>query len=133
MNTGILENKTCPQCSAHFPIYQEDQEFYDMMSPSFDGQRFQIPRPTLCLACREQRRLGIWNERNLYKRVCDATGKEIISIYNPESPYRVFDQDFWWSENWETPILEEDFDFSKNFFPQFHELSLGVAKRALVK
>lgn len=133
MNTEILENKICQQCSANFPIYQIDQEFYDMMSPSYDEKRFQIPRPSLCPTCREQRRLWIWNERNLYKRVCDATGKEIISIYHPESLYRVYDQDFWWSENWETPMSELGFDYSQNFFLQFHKLSLWVPKRALVK
>jgi Zn ribbon nucleic-acid-binding protein len=55
----------------------------------------------LCPECRQQRRLSFRNERNLYKRDCDATGKSIISIYSPDKPYKVYNQDFWWSDNWD--------------------------------
>ena len=129
----VLENKTCKLCAQNFPIYQEDQDFYDKISPSFAGKKFQIPRPTLCPECRQQRRLAINNERNLYKRVCDATGREIISIYSPDKDYIVYDQDFWWSENWELEMNREDFNFWESFFSQFYTLSKKVPKRALVK
>ena len=79
----IIENKNCKQCSQVFPIYQEDQDFYDKISPVFHKQTFQIPMPTLCPECRQQRRLAWRNDRKLYKRKCDATGKEIISVFSP--------------------------------------------------
>jgi Zn ribbon nucleic-acid-binding protein len=56
----------------------------------------------LCPDCRQQRRLAFRNERNLYKRKCDATGKNIISIYSPDKNIKVYNQDFWWSDKWNT-------------------------------
>jgi len=133
MNKEVIEIKKCTQCSDDFPIYQKDTEFYEMMSPSYWGIKFQIPKPSLCPDCRAQRRLAVWNERNLYKRICDATGKEIISMYNPKSEYIIYDQDFWWSENWETPLDWKIFDETKTFFSQFSKLVKRVPKRSLLK
>jgi len=65
--------KTCKKCSTHFEITSSDLEFYKKISPKFDGKVFEIPTPTLCPECRQQRRLSFRNERNLYKRDCDAT------------------------------------------------------------
>jgi hypothetical protein len=58
-------------------------EFYDKISPIFGGKKYSIPSPTLCPEEREKRRLMFRNERKLYKRKCDLSGKEIISVYNP--------------------------------------------------
>jgi len=62
--------------------------------------KYLILSPTLCPDCRQQRRLAFRNERNLYKRKCSATGEDIISIYSPDKPYRVYNQEFWWSDKW---------------------------------
>jgi len=133
MNANILETKSCKQCSKDFTIYQKDQDFYDKISPSFDWKNFQIPRPTLCPDCRKQRRLSFRNDRKLYKRKCDATGKEIISVFSPDKPYRVYAPDFYWSDAWEIEMSEKDFDFERGFFEQFDELYRLVPKRALLK
>jgi hypothetical protein len=78
-----------------------------------------IPPPTLCPDCRQQRRLSFRNERKLYKRKCDATGKDIISIYSPDKPYTVYHQDYWWSDAWEPMDYGRDFDFSRSAIEQF--------------
>ena len=88
----IVEWKTCKVSGQEFPIYKSDLEFYDKISPTFNGKKFPIPTPTLCPEEREKRRLIRKNERKLYKRTCDATGKQIISIYSPDKPYKVYDQ-----------------------------------------
>ena len=80
---NLVESKTCRKCQAGFPITDKDLEFYDKVSPNFGGKKYSIPSPTLCPDCRQQRRLSFRNERKLYKRKCDATGKDIVSIYAP--------------------------------------------------
>jgi len=101
----------------------DDQKFYDQLS---------VPNPSLCPDCRQQRRLAFRNERFLYHRKCDLTGKEIISIYRPDSPYKVYSQDEWWSDKWDPLDYGRDFDFSKTFFEQFEKLTKDVPRIALV-
>ena len=97
-------------------------EFYEKISPTFDGKKFQIPTPTLCPEERERRRI-IWrNERKLYRRKCDATQKPIISIYSPDKPYKVFDQKIWRGDSRDPMDYGRDFDFSKTFTENFHAL-----------
>ncbi len=95
--------------------------------------KYLIPAPTLCPECRNQRRLAWRNDRNLYKRKCDITGKSIISIFSPDKPFIVYDLDFWWSDEWKVENYFLEIDFEKSFFKQFEELLKIVPKRALVK
>ncbi|MDD5770427.1 MAG: hypothetical protein PHE25_05655 [Candidatus Gracilibacteria bacterium] len=92
--------------------------------------KYLIPTPTLCPECRQQRRLSFRNERKLYKRKCDATGKEIISIYSPDKPYKVYEQSYWWSDNYNSLDYGKDFDFNKSFFEQFEELMREVPRNS---
>jgi len=116
----IVETKTCKHCGASFDITDKDMEFYEKVSPVFtnfnpgvsfltpglklleSGKiKYLIPSPTLCPDCRQQRRLTFRNERKLYKRKCDFSGKDIISIYSPDKPYKVYEMDFWLSDKWD--------------------------------
>ncbi|MDP2669519.1 MAG: hypothetical protein Q8O99_00455 [bacterium] len=81
MNDPIVERKTCRVSGTKFPIYQSDLDFYNKISPRFASKQFQIPTPTLCPEEREVRRMSRRNERKLYRRTCDKTGKSIISMY----------------------------------------------------
>lgn len=123
----IIETKTC-KCGAKFDITGKDMEFYDNISPIFSWKKYLIPTPTLCPACREQRRFTWRNERNLYKRNCDATWKNMISIFSPDKPYKVYNQTDWWTDKWDALDYAKDFDFSRTFFEQFNELLLSVPK-----
>ena len=106
--------KTCRQNPEHlFIITDEDQKFYDMMG---------VPPPTLCPDCRQQRRLVWRGERKLYNRKCDLCGRQIISPFAPNKPYRVYCKDCWWSDKWDPKLFGREFDFSRPFFEQFNEL-----------
>ncbi|MDD3302345.1 MAG: hypothetical protein PHN31_02235 [Candidatus Gracilibacteria bacterium] len=160
-NEKIVETKICRQCQTKFDITDKDLEFYEKISPVFkihhpnplligDGIeksfsrkdndlggglkeiKYLIPTPTLCPDCRQQRRLAFRNERKLYKRTCDATGKPIISIYSPDKPYKVYNQEFWWSDKWDALKYGKEFDFSKSFFHQIKELLDSVPKQCLI-
>ena len=127
------EAKSCTQCNTQFSITDTDWEFYKKVAPSFVWKKIHIPSPKLCQSCRQQRRLSWRNERSLYKRKCDATGEDIISIYSPDKAYTVYNQDFRWSDQWDAMDYYLDIDFEKSFLEQFHELVLKVPKRAVVK
>jgi hypothetical protein len=131
-NEKIVETKICKHCWISFDITDKDLEFYEKISPNFWGKKYLIPTPILCPECRQQRRLTWRNERKLYKRKCDASGKEIISIYSPDKNYTVYNQDFWWSDSWEALSYWREFDFSKSFFTQFNELNNKVPKLAII-
>lgn len=128
----LVENKTCKKCTAVFPITDKDMEFYTKVSPTFGGKKYVIPPPTLCPDCRQQRRLAFRNERKLYKRTCDVTGKEIISIYSPDKPYTVYHQDYWWSDKWDPMSYGKDFDFSRGAFEQFGEMMNMIPRPSLL-
>ena len=114
--------RTCKQCSSAFEITDGDLAFYEKVSPVFNGKKELIPPPTLCPDCRWQQRHTWRNDRKLYHRKCDLTGKQIISIYAPDKPYKVFDQHEWWGDTWDASNTGKEFDFSRPFFKQFDEL-----------
>ncbi|USN57704.1 MAG: hypothetical protein H6767_04920 [Candidatus Peribacteria bacterium] len=134
MPEKVIETKTCKHCSVNFDITDKDVEFYEKVSPSFGGKKYLIPSPTLCPDCRQQRRLSFRNERTLYKRNCDATGKPMISMYNPEVPYTIYHPEFWWSDQWSAFSYGKTIDFECSVFQQIDTLyhtvplySLGVS------
>ncbi len=131
MQEKTIQTKKCKHCNSAFEITDKDLEFYNKISPIFDWKKYQIPTPTLCPDCRQQRRLSFRNERNLYRRDCDATGKTIISMYSPDKKVKVYSQEEWWSDNWDSLDYWIDFDFSKWFFEQFWKLFRKVPMLSL--
>ena len=110
-----MENQTkaCQNCKKDFIIEPEDFDFYEKMK---------VPPPTFCPECRTVRRMTWRNERTLYHRKCDATGKDIITMFAPEQLLVVYERDYWWSDKWDQLKSGRDYDFSKPFFEQFREL-----------
>ncbi len=108
-----MEKKVCQNCKKEFIIEKEDFNFYE---------KIKVPPPTFCPQCRMIRRLIFRNERAWYRRKCDATGKNILSMYAPESIYKVYDQEYWKSDNWDPMDYGKEYDFSKDFFEQFRKL-----------
>lgn len=123
--------KTCLQCNSAFEVHDRDREFYKKISLRIGDKVFPIPEPSLCPLCRQRRRFSFRNERHLYRRKCDGSGKETISMYPPESPYKVYAQDVWWQTNWDAADHGMPFDFNRPFFEQFHELTKKVPRIAL--
>lgn len=113
---------TCLQCKKGFAITDHDRTFY---------VRIGVPEPKLCPACRYQRRIAHRNERTLYRRKCDATGKDIVAIYPQHSPYKVYEQSYWRSDAWDAREYGRDFDFSRPFFEQMQELRIIVPRLSL--
>ena len=101
------ETKQCQNCKKEFWIEPEDFKFYDKIS---------VPPPTWCPECRMVRRMTWRNERVLYHRKSQATGKDIISMFAPDKPINVYEHDYWWSDKWDSLASGKEYDFSKPFF-----------------
>ncbi len=103
------ETRECQNCKTQFTIEPDDFTFYE---------KIKVPPPSWCPECRYIRRLLDRNEWTMYKRKCDATGKVIISIYRPDAPFPVYDQEYWKSDAWDPLSYGREFDFSRPFFEQ---------------
>ena len=118
--------KTCTHCQSPFEIRPEDLAFYERMSPTFAGKKFAIPAPTLCPNCRWIRRMTFRNERTLYHATCALTGKSMVSMHHPDTPFPVYHISEWLSDKWDPMDYGRDFDLSRPFFEQFKELCDSV-------
>ena len=125
-------DRACTNCATPFTITSEDKAFYTSAGPVLNGKKYPLAEPTLCPACMQQRRIAWRNERFMYRRTCDSTGKSIVSMYPPDSPFIIYDQDVWWGDSWDPLSYGRDFDFSRPFFEQFRELQLEVPRLALL-
>ncbi|MEI6580560.1 MAG: hypothetical protein WCO07_00090 [bacterium] len=115
-------NKECQNCKTNFEITSDDFGFYE---------RIKVPPPTFCPECRFQRRMTWRNERTLYKRACDLCQKDMISMYPKDAISPVYCKECWYSDNWDATSYGRDYDFSKNFFEQWKDLSLVVPRLGL--
>lgn len=117
------QERVCTLSGKTFSISAEDIAAY---------KTFQVPLPTLCPEERARRRLQFRNERQFYPAKCHATQKPIISIYAPDSPYTVYDKTYWWSDAWDARQYGRDYDPSRSFFEQFHELLHAVPHQNVI-
>jgi hypothetical protein len=123
--------KSCRQCTQQFEITPDDLAFYDRVSPVINGEKYQMPSPTFCPACRRQRRQSFRNERVFYKRKCDLCKKAVVAVFPAESQYKVFCYNCWWSDKWDPMAYGRDYDFSRPFFEQFADLEKAFPHLAL--
>ena len=124
----VVETKSCPICSASFDITDADIAFYAKVSPVVGGVTYALPTPTLCPECRQRRRLTWRNQRKLYRRTCEPSGRECVSIYAPDSRYSVYDLSVWWEHGWNVPDTDQAYDFSRSFFEQFAEVDVRIPR-----
>ncbi len=107
------ETKNCQNCKQGFTIESDDFAFYE---------KIKVPAPTFCSQCRIQRRMAWRNGWHIFKRKEDREGKDVFSLFPQESPVKVYERDFWWSDGWDAMPYAKEYDFSKPFFNQLHEL-----------
>jgi predicted small metal-binding protein len=114
---GLMDTRNCANCKKDFTIEPEDFNFYEKIS---------VPPPKLCRECRQMRRMSFRNERTLYKRKCDKTDQDIVSVFSPDSPHKVYNVALWNSDQFNPMTYGRDFDFSRPFFEQFREFMLEI-------
>ncbi|MCR4328625.1 MAG: hypothetical protein NUV53_03870 [Patescibacteria group bacterium] len=118
-----MEKRVCKNCKTEFSIFPDDLTFYEKIG---------VPSPTRCPECRYIRRLLDRNEYNFYRRKCDITGEDVISIYRSDAPFPVYTQEYWKSDKFDAIVYGQNFDFQKPFFEQYETLRRAVPHLALV-
>lgn len=103
----------CAKCKNEFSLSATLKEFLNDRN---------LPYPTLCPDCKDQRRASFRNERHFYPRRCDLCGKAIVTMYGSDSPYHVLCGDCWWSDKWDACGIGRDFVFGESFFEQYSDL-----------
>src|SRR3989338_8050986 len=68
------------------------------------------------------------NEWKLYPRKCDASGELILSAYDSDVPFPVYNNSYWWGDAWDATDYGRAFDFNRPFFEQFYELMCVVPR-----
>lgn len=111
----------CKQCGVAFASSEKEIEAV---------KKFDVASYEECPDCRNKRRLIFRNERNIFRNVSAKSGKRIISTYPESSPFKILDQDEWWSDEFDATIYDKTFDFNRSFFEQFRELQLVVPRWA---
>lgn len=124
--------KICSPCQNTFEITPYEQALLKKLSPVIGGKTYVLPEPSLCHPCRRQIRLTFRNERSLYLRTCDLTGKKMVSIYHPKSRFKVFSVEAWYSDQWNPLSYGRDYDPKRSFFEQYGELQTAVPRMSLI-
>jgi hypothetical protein len=114
--------RQCAATSERFEISDRDCDFYAQMEVSL---------PQLCPSERMRRRLAWRNERQLYRRTCDKTGRLIISVYSPKTSFQVYAPDTWWSDAWDPLEYGAEYSFDRSFLEQFADLLRRVPRLAI--
>ena len=118
----------CTQCGQEFQIADGDLEMLDQLSHTIGGVKLDLPPPTQCPDCRSQRRMSHVNQLNLYERKCDLTGESILSNIRPDSPYKVYRQEDWYSDKWDALEYGQEYDFNRPFFEQWQEVLMNTPR-----
>ncbi len=119
---------TCSHCGQTFEISSADLVFLRKVSPQIAGKTIAMPSPTLCPDCRNQRRMAWRNDRTFFRRICDATGESMLSIYPENTPFPVYKPSAWYGDTWNALSYGRPFDFSRPFFDQWKELMHSVPR-----
>jgi len=104
----------------------------EKLSPKIDGKTYKLPIPSLCFECRLQRKLAFRNEYTFYKRKCNASWENIISIYSPNKDYVIYKYDFWLSDKWNPLEYGMEYNEKKDFFEQLDILLHKVPRINLI-
>jgi len=119
----IVDTKKCRISGQEFFVTDRDLEFYDKISPIFEGKKYSIPSPTLCPDERKINILCFRNDRHLYKNKSSLSGQDIIAVFREDSPFTIYTPEEWYGDTWSPANFAQNVDFNDNIFSQIHSLS----------
>src|SRR3989338_4228885 len=105
--------KTCINCSAQFMIGKDDLAFLDRVSPVFNDVKYNIPSPTHCPDCRQQRRLAQCNEQFLYRGQCGLCSKKTVTEHAPYANQPIYCRECWYSDQWDPRSYGREVHFNR--------------------
>lgn len=129
---NIAAQKFCHQCGVGFEITDGDRVFLKNVSPVFNGKKYLIPDPEICYECSFQQKLVFKNEKNLYFRKSDYSGKQLITIYSPDKPYKVWELSAWQSDELNAEKYAQEIERGGAVFAQIDKLFHDVPHRHIL-
>lgn len=114
---------SCITCGQTFTFDEVDRAFY---------KQWDLLDPVDCPDCRRQRRLVFRNFFNLYHRTCDLTGKKIISMYDENVPFPVYEMHEWWGDKWDPLAYGKEANTHEPFFTQLESLHASAPRMSIV-
>jgi hypothetical protein len=108
--------RICAACAKEFMVEPADIDFYKML---------RVPPPTKCPLCRKKRRFGhLLRVPKFFKKKCSAPGhnEEVISVFPPASPQKIYDFVFYNSDQWGGEQFGVSYDPNELLFPQLKDL-----------
>lgn len=91
-----------------------------------------LDTPKYAPMVRRQNRLAFRNETHLSSRTCSGTGESIISVYDQDTAFPVYKNQYWWGDTWDGVSFGQDYDDEEDFFQQFAALQTKVPRPAIV-
>lgn len=118
--------KACLQCGLVFDIFAQDIEFYKML---------RVPPSSYCPACRAKRRHAFYPRLyDFFKKPCSAPNhtEDVISVYPADSPVKIYDLDFWYSDFWDPCAYQKEL-IPEKVLEQFKDLALEIPHAAGIR
>src|SRR5688572_26423435 len=104
-----METRNCKNCKNEFVIEPDDFGFYEKIG---------VPPPTLCPKCRRIRRLSWRNDITLYTRDCFLCTKKFVSIYAPNTGFKVLCPKCFHGDGWDPYDYGVDYNPNESFITQ---------------
>ncbi len=114
--------RVCRFSGKKFYVRPEDVEFY---------KRISVPLPTLSPLERRRKRVASYNAYTLFKTTSACSGKKIISIYPPNTPFKIYEYKIWLSDELDPLQHGQPYDSGRPFWDQWRQLQLSVPRPAL--
>ncbi len=108
-----MKEKSCQNCQNNFTITPDDLVFYEKIG---------VPEPTHCPKCRRIRRLSWRNDYTLYNRNCTFCDVKFVSIYAPNTPFKVLCPKCFYSDKFSGYDYSMSWDKKRSFIEQVVEL-----------
>lgn len=111
--------RICRFSGERFYVRSEDIVFY---------KKIRVSLPTLSPSERARRRMAFSPGYNFFQVKSAVTEKSIISVYPPTTPFKIYEHQFWFSDQWDPLSYGRDVDTKKLFFEEFLHLGKDVPR-----
>lgn len=115
--------RVCRFSGNKFYVRSEDMEFY---------KKIRVPLPTVSPVERTRQLLAFDNAYYLFRHTSAITQKPLVANFTPQSPYKIYEHDIWYSDRWEPFEYAKPFDGARGFFAQYQEFQKSVPRPNLV-
>lgn len=117
----IIEFKNCEYCLQDYPLYESEKKAYD---------KEEFIYSKICPDCTFRVCNYFLNDKYLYKRKCDKTKKDMVSIYAPGSQLKIFESDIYKKMMSEDYWLTYSKDINDDITLDFKNLFLEFPKQS---